>query len=405
MTSCVHLASSGELGGAERVILDILRGLAASRPSWKLALIVPREGPLAHEARAAGVTVVVVPWRSGLARLGDSMTARRHILGLVSRLVLALPGLVGDSVRLRRVLGALRPSLVHAHGFKMQVLGMWARPWRTPLILHLHDYVASRRLMSRLLRLRPPGSVAAIAISESVRDDARGVLGPRLPIEVVHNGIDTAHWNPNGPALDLDRASGLRPPPDGTVRIGFVATMARWKGQEVFLRALALLPRDILARGYVIGGPIYETDASQYGIDELRRLASALGLGDRVGFTGFVREPECALRALDIVVHASTRPEPFGRVIIEGMATARAVIARSSGGAAELFEDGVEAIGCRTGDPAELAAAMARVAGNETLRRALGKHGRARVEASFTSHQMSAGVAAFYDQLLKHHRA
>ena len=397
----VLLASSGELGGAERVILDILRGLAATRPSWSLCLVVPREGPLAAEARAAGVTVVVFRWGSGLARLGDAMLASGNVLGLVSRLLFIFPRVCVDAVRMGRMLRGLRPSLVHAHGFKMILLAMWARPWRIPLVLHLHDYLASRRLMSRLLRLRPPGPMAAIAISESIREDARRVLGANVRVDVVHNGIDTTVWNPDGEALDLDQMSGLPDPPRGTVRIGLVATMARWKGQEVFLRALAQLPAQIRFRGYVLGGPIYETDASQYGIDELRAMASELGLADRVGFTGFVRDPACALRALDIVVHASTRPEPFGRVIIEGMATGRAVIARSSGGAAELFEEGVEAIGCVTDDPAELAAAIARLATDEQLRRSLGEHGRMRVQASFTSQRMTSLVADLYERMVR----
>ena len=59
-----------------------------------------------------------------------------------------------------------------------------------------------------------------------------------------------------------------------------------------------------------------------------------------VGFTGHVADVPAALRSLDIVVHASTAPEPFGMVIAEGMASRRAVVAARGGGAAELFEDG-----------------------------------------------------------------
>ena len=71
----------------------------------------------------------------------------------------------------------------------------------------------------------------------------------------------------------------------------------------------------------------YATNGSQYSLSELRELAKELGVSHRVGFTGFVDEPAAALRSLDIVVHASTEPEPFGLAIAQGMACGRAVIA------------------------------------------------------------------------------
>ena len=73
----------------------------------------------------------------------------------------------------------------------------------------------------------------------------------------------------------------------------------------------------------MIGGTLYQTEGSQYDLEDLRRLAANLGLEGRVGFTGFVDEPAAAMRALDVVVHASTQPEPFGLVIAEAMAGGR----------------------------------------------------------------------------------
>ena len=85
---------------------------------------------------------------------------------------------------------------------------------------------------------------------------------------------------------------------------------------------------------------MYDTAGSQHTMEELQALADGLGLGGRVGFTGFL-PPAPAMRALDVVVHASTRPEPFGLVIAEAMACGRAVITSAAGGAAELVDAGV----------------------------------------------------------------
>ena len=399
-TIVAFLASSGELGGAERIALDLLIGLRQSRPAWATHLIVPADGAFGQRAREAGFPVTVVPWSAGVARLGDAMSPRGGSFRFAHRLLKAVPSAAADALRLRRVLRRLNPSLVHAHGFKMQVLAMWTRPWQTPLVLHLHDYVGTRPVMSRLMAVRPPGPTSAIAISRSVLEDARRVLGSRMMIEVVYNGVDPDEWSPAGARIDLDAASGLGAAPPDTVRIGLVATMARWKGHEVFLRALAMLPRELPFRGYVIGGAIYETAASQHSLDELRSACERLGIRDRVGFTGFVREPANAFRALDIVVHASVRPEPFGRVIVEGMSTGKAVVARAHGGAAELFESESEALACMTDSPGELASSLERLVRDAALRRQLGERGRLRVQRDFTRARMTAGVAALYERVL-----
>src|ERR1700740_3382779 len=111
------------------------------------------------------------------------------------------------------------------------------------------------------------------------------------------------------------------------------------------MEALSLLPPSLPIRAYIVGGAVYQTDGSQYTIEDLRRFAAKLNIEGSVGFTGFVDDPAAATRALDIVVHASTRPEPFGLVIAEAMACGRAVIASDTGGASELLQLGVNALG------------------------------------------------------------
>lgn len=395
----VHLASSGHIGGAEWVVLDILAGLRAARPDLKLSLIVPRGGPLAERAGALGVSTVVLEWKAPMERLGDAFAGRRQFLSLALGVLRAVPSAALYLRDLRRVLRQRGADIVHAHGFKMQVLALWARPRRSRVVLHLHDYIGSRPVMSRLLRVLPMKRAAGVAISRSIAEDAGRILGTRIPIHVVHNGVDPDRWTDHGPVLDLDRLSRLEAPPSGTLRVGLVATMARWKGHETFLRALSMLPPDVPVRGYVIGGPIYRTERSEYSLEELADMARELGLDRRVGFTGLVDDPAAAMRALDIVIHASIRAEPFGRVIVEGMALARSVVTSAVGGAAELIVDGESALTYPAGDPAALAARITRLARDPHLRRSLGRNGTARVQALFGRTQMTRKIADLYDSL------
>ena len=99
----------------------------------------------------------------------------------------------------------------------------------------------------------------------------------------------------------------------------------------------------------------------------MRDLAGRQGLEGRVGFLGFQEDPAEAFRALDVVVHASTRPEPFGLTIVEAMACAKPVVAAAAGGAAELFQDGRDALGHPPGDADALAAAVGRLVDDPAL--------------------------------------
>ena len=85
-----------------------------------------------------------------------------------------------------------------------------------------------------------------------------------LRIVPIYNAIDLERFSPAGDRLDLDAKAGLAPPAPGTVRVGLIATFARWKGHKVFLEALARVSPDVPIRGYIIGGPIYQTDGSQW---------------------------------------------------------------------------------------------------------------------------------------------
>jgi glycosyltransferase involved in cell wall biosynthesis len=397
----LFLNPAGLIGGAERALLDVIASLRAANPDWPLALVTTADGDLVDEARALGVEVTVLAFPRSLAVVGDASVGTpartyRSTLGLAARLSAATPAVVLYRRRLRRAIAAASPDLVHTNGFKMHLLGAWAAPRGLPVLWHIHDFVGSRPLMSRLLRAQAHRCAAIVANSHSVAGDARVIVGPRPPIFTVYNAIDLARFAPAGMMLDLDRLAGLPPMSPGGVRVGMVATMARWKGHETFLRALATLPAAVPVRGYVVGGPLYETAGSQFTMAELRALAARLGVSGRVGFTGFIDDVPAAMRTLDIVVHASTQPEPFGLVIAEAMACGRAVIVSAAGGAAEIIEDGVDALACQPGDVPALARLIAQLAGDDAMRQRLGRAAALASARRFAQPRLAADLVPIY---------
>ena len=373
----VYLNPCGELGGAETSLREMLAGVRSAEPSWQLSLVLGEDGPLANIARDLGVSVIVEQFPKQVSRLGDASGG--GLLGNLWGLASAAPATAKYARGLAKLLGELKPDIVHTNGFKMHLLGARCAPADCAVVWHIHDYVSIRPMMSRLLRLVSKRCRAAIANSNSVAADIHSLM-PGLNVVPIYNAIDLTRFKPEGDQLDLDALAGLEPAAPGTVRVGLVGTFARWKGHKVFLEALARLSAKDAVRGYIIGGPIYQTTGSQWSLEELGEEAARLGLTGRVGFTGFVPDTARAMRALDIVVHASTKPEPFGMVIIEGMASGKAVVASSAGGAAELFIDGVDAIGHNPGDAAMLASRISLLASDGELRGRLGREGRRTAE-------------------------
>jgi len=392
----VHLNPSGQLGGAETSLLTLLASIREA--GFEVALILGEDGPFRERVERLGVAVHVLPLPEGLARLGDSALSGRGRLAraavLISGVLWAIPYVWKLASAIRR----LRPSLIHTTGFKMHILGAWAKPASTPLLWHLQDYVGKRPLMRGLLAWHRRFCSLAIANSRSVARDLERQWGSRPQVVTLPNTVDVDVFAPHGPRLDLDELANLPPAPPGTVRIGLLGTFARWKGHHVFLRALSLLAADLPFRAYIIGGPIYRTGGSQFTFDELNAEVKRLGLGDRVGFTGFIGQSADALRALDVVVHCSTEPEPFGMVIIEGMSCGKAVIVSRAGGAAEIIEDGVDALCHTPGDAEELAAQIERLVRDEDLRLRLGAAGRRKVEARYARSLLQREITSLYEQ-------
>jgi glycosyltransferase involved in cell wall biosynthesis len=395
----LYLSATGSLGGAERSLLDMLASFRVAEPSWSFHLIAATDGPLLDRAQRLGVTTGVEPFGRRLAALGEKAVDRPESKGRLGRLWPAVVPAVSYGIRLRRAIHTFAPDIVHTHGLKMHLFGARASRRSTAIVWHLHDYVSFRPATARLLRMNVKRPAAIVANSHSVADDARPVLGGRS-IVTVHNAVDLGRFSEAGPGLDLDAAAGLPPAPAGVLRVGLVATFARWKGHTTFLDALAKLPIDLPVRGYVVGGALYQTEGSQHSRDELQRAAEERGVGERVGFTGFVEHPERAMRTLDIVVHASTSPEPFGLVIAEAMACGRPVIASDAGGARELFTDGREGLRHTPGSSDSLAAAIGALARDPDLRVRLGRAARAAAQAHFDRARLASELRAVYTRAL-----
>lgn len=391
------LCPAAGLGGAERVLLLLLETWVREgrRPLPVLVSFV--DGPLLERARALGLAVHLIPLPDHLLALDEAALAAP---GSFLRTGAAALGYVA---RLRRTLARLRLDVLHTNGLKAHLLGALACPRGTALTWHVHDYVGSRPVSRQGLRLLAWRTRGVVAVSEAQAADIRQVLGPRPAVRVVANAVDLQRFSPRGEVADLDRLSGLPALGPGGLRVGLIATYSHWKGHRIFLAACARVCRTLSGgppvRIYVIGGPIYDTRAAQLSREVLLGQVDALGLSGQVGLVPFQPETAACYRALDVVVHASTEPEPFGLVVGEALACGRALVAARSAGALELFAPGEELLTTPPGDEAALAEAMIALWSDADSRARLGLAGRAAALRSLSPSRQLARLRAVWSGL------
>jgi glycosyltransferase involved in cell wall biosynthesis len=269
---------------------------------------------------------------------------------------------------------------LHAH---LEV-ALGARLARTPVVVEVVDIVVpgvGRRL------LRVASALASLTTANSAATAA--TLGPRAPqVVVVHPGVDVERFCPGPADPAVRQALGGR---EGRPLVGIVGRVDPEKGVDVLARALARATGPAAAATLVVVGDVAVGSASA---GAAVRAEAERVLGDRVRFAGRRDDIPEVQRALDVLVNASVA-EPFGRSVLEALASGTPVVATDSGGIPEFVDHGVTGLLVPPGNDVALAAALDEVLGNDVLRARLVEAGRAAAEARFalpTRYELVAGV-------------
>jgi glycosyltransferase involved in cell wall biosynthesis len=363
--SVLLIVPASDLYGSSRTALAVVSGLL--REGCIVTVWVPAEGPLIARLHEAGATVRIVALP--VLRRGD--WSRGSFLRAAHGFIRTAAGL--------RTICASEPRADVIHAFCLTNLaGLIVKfSWHRPLLWSVHEYLQSRR--SRLVfSALVLAADATVSCSYAVR--AR-LMTPKLRRGVViHSGADVLAANRGAPPF-------CSVPP----RIICVGRLNAWKGQDVLVEALGHLARaGVRFEASIVGSPIPADRPIEHG---LRRRIESLGLEDVVTLLGQRDDVVDLVTAADIAVIPSKRPEPFGKTVVEAMASGRAVIATSGGGPSEIIRDGVDGLLVPPDDPLALAEAMRRILASEPLARTLGAAGIRRAQAFDESSAANAYVA------------
>lgn len=348
-------------GGSEAVLTNLVSCLP--RHAITPVVLCLEDGPLVPRLRASGAAVHVVQ----AGRLRQPRGFARALRAI-------------DSLARRERADLVVSNLPKAH------LYAWlpATLSRRPALWIQGNFPDPPHWIDRLATLAP-GDGALAESRDAVAAQER--LRPRRTVHLFHLGIDTNRFEiARDPALRAEH--GI--PPDAPL-VSLVGRLQPWKGQRQFLQAAARVLRERPdARFALVGGAILgrEGDYPQ----ELHRIASDLGIAERVVFTGHTGEVARWMAASDIVVNASA-PEPFGLVVVEAMASGCVTVAVAAGGPRDVITHLETGILCPSNDPEDLARGIGLAIDDAALRTRIGIAARRRVEESFSRERMTARFA------------
>lgn len=362
----LHLIDSGGPGGAETVLDTVVRGLPDE--SWESRVVVGREDWLSGRLRDRDVDVRIVP----AGRLADF----GYLGGLMAE--------IRD----------FRPAVIHAHLLGSGVYGTIASVLTggTPVVCTLHgrpdvpDPDRFRAIKARVLT-RSLNRVAYV--SQDLREWAEPLLGvPAHLGELVLNGVDFPEPHLTGNERD-DCGVG----PDGLL-IGAVGNVRDAKDYENFIRAAALVGRARPETHFAIVG-----DDRGERPEALKRLATELGLGDRVRFLGFRDDVTELVCSFDVFV-SSSYTEGLPLATVEAVATGTPVVLTRVGGVPEVVESGATGRLVAARDPRALADGILEALDDPEGSARMAAAGRLDVRERFASRQMCDAYQAMYRHLI-----
>lgn len=296
----------------------------------------------------------------------------------------------------KRTIRNHRIDLLHSHTDvhygKPECIAAWLSG--IPCIIHNHRYEKFNYFDKFLLL-----SVNQfIHISSSVAEDHISNGTPSQKGNIIHNGIEIS---PYIKKYDTDLVRSDIQVKQDEILVGLIGRIDWWKGHDYFIEAIALAAKTIPTLKGLIVGEVWndQTGRNHQYLNRLRLLIRSLDIDDKITFTGFRSDIPRLISALDIVVLASSEPEPFGLVIIEGMAAGKPLIATAAGGVIDIIEDGVNGLLIPCKDPNAMAQAILKIISNPAWARQMGLAARRRVAERFTVQKQVKAVQKLYDSI------
>ena len=398
----VEASSGGVVGGSLTGFVHLARGLDRARFSVAMALYETKS--IEPELAELGVDVYHVqrrriPKQHALLHSSGYQSAKR-----ISAVKGALKGarqtvrLVAEEMpaarQLARIIRDGKIDVLHlGNGVRANfdaILAGWMT--RTPIVCHVKGFEKySKRESWAARRLE-----ALISMTEAIASHCRENDIIARHNQVIYDAVDPKWLEPSKDRSTVRHELGVT---EDTPLIALSGNIQEWKGQAVLVEAMGRIAKQHPTAQCLIVGGVHRAGAEY--AERLHQRVDELGLTDNVRFLGFRDDIPDLMNAIDIVVHASVRPEPFGRVILEGMLAGRLVIAANAGGVRELIRDQETGFLVDPGDDVSLAARLDDALTSPERAAALGNRAREWAQQTFSLDRHVEEMGAVYELAMR----
>jgi glycosyltransferase involved in cell wall biosynthesis len=376
MLRVAYIDHTAKWSGGEVALFNILTHIGEQIDPL---VILAEDGALAERLRERGMDVRIIP-------LDESIRSRgRNAVNLGAPA--AAFKLLAYGRKLAPLLKAEKVDCVHTNSLKSALYGaIAAKIAGVPLIWHIRDHIGAPylkpivakgiRLLSRLL----PNGV--IANSHSTLNALE--LPRSKKTLVVYSAFAKAIGN----------GIGKRDQKDFNVLL--VGRLAHWKGQHIVLEAAKSFKNEPRVKFWLAGDALFGEEA--YKQELLQKIKN--DELTNVSMLGHVDDIQGLMNTADLLIHTSVTPEPFGQVIVEGMAAGLPVIASNEGGPVEIVVQGETGLLIEPGDAAILAHSIKWMLDHPEERRRMADNGMKRVKEHFVIENTVKDIVDYYKGLL-----
>lgn len=381
------------LGGAEINLVE-LASEPAARAAWDIHVACDPEGQLHDALRSRELACHPYAFDPSLGTL--RLVGRRFP---ITRVLRSLKALAQGRKALADIITRVQPAFVVSCTNKDH-FAVWpaCRARQIPSVWWVNDilsadffpWAARRAFCSQARR----GASRIVVVSDFARQVLlRQNLAPES-VTTIHNGIPLERYQrqARGTLRQMLAATDDEP------LVGIVGRFTPWKGQDLFLRIAEAWCQSSPSGRFVLVGHAFNEDQ---GFEQsLREFIRTRGLRERIHIIPFQRDITSVLSDLDLLIHSSIKPEPFGRVLIEAMAVGVPVLAARAGGVPEIIQHQQNGLLAEPGNPADYLAQLGLVLRDAHLRNQLREAGQQTVQNRFSVARVQDSFDRLFDAVV-----
>jgi glycosyltransferase involved in cell wall biosynthesis len=352
---------------------------------FKPFVVLAKDGPLRSALEERGVPVFI--------RKMSYLRRSCSLLFFLRFVVWFLPGIfaVGKLIRENQI------DIVHTNTIHVLAGGLAGKLLHRKVIWHIREIIPSPKCVVKpWLQIICALSDSVVCISRAVMRSVSEMTGRKDKLVLIYNAVDVDKFTKARNPFDVRKEWEL---PESARLVLVVGRITYWKGQDIALKAAHIFCQEV-QKTYVliVGSP--DRDCYQGYYEGLQKMARDMGLQDHVIFTGFREDIPSLLAQADLLLLPSTRPEPFGLVVLEALAAGVPVVATDHGGAVEILEDTGFGLLVPPGDVQSLAKATIQCLQDPVCGHSVQEKGRHYIQEHFSIKRYVKDVQSIYKSML-----